>query len=146
MRDASRSSRNGVRVAMGRCRRQVILHPAKRWRCPAKSCGPGAATLASIHAAPWWRGNGDNKGRSPGRARSKPSNHCAGKAGMSRLYLSNPCAFFTIHCTRCCGRSRRPAFPAPSVHRGSKRDCKTRTSRAAGTRAHACSRRIKVST
>jgi hypothetical protein len=34
---------------------------------------------------------------------------------MSRLYLSNPCAFFHYHCTRRCGRSRRPAFPAPSV-------------------------------
>ena len=34
---------------------------------------------------------------------------------MSRLYLSNPCAFLTTHCTRCCGRSQRPAFPAPSV-------------------------------
>ena len=32
-------------------------------------------------------GNGDKKGRSPGGARRKPSNHCAGKAGMSRLYL-----------------------------------------------------------
>src|SRR5215203_1072311 len=32
---------------------------------------------------------------------------------MSRLYLSNPCALF-LFCTRCCGRSRRPAFPAPS--------------------------------
>src|SRR6478735_10111052 len=34
---------------------------------------------------------------------------------MSRLYLSNPCAFLSTHCTRCCGRSQRPAFPAPSV-------------------------------
>src|SRR5215470_7178078 len=33
---------------------------------------------------------------------------------MSRLYLSNPCAFCCNFCTRCCGRSRRPAFPAPS--------------------------------
>ena len=61
-----------------------------------------------------------------GESTYKPSNHCAGKAGMSRLYLSNPCALFIIrHCTRCCGRSRRPAFPAPSVQRGSKRDGKT---------------------
>src|SRR6186997_2694485 len=37
---------------------------------------------------------------------------------MSRLYLSNPCAFVTTHCTRCGGRSRRPAFPAPSDFRG----------------------------
>ena len=60
-------------------------------------------------------GNGGNKGRSPGRARSKPQNHCAGKAGMSRLYLSNPCAFYHYFSTRRCGRSRRPAFPAPSA-------------------------------
>jgi hypothetical protein len=66
----------------------------KRGRRPAKSRGPGAATLASIRAAPWRRGNGGNKGRSPGRSRSKPSNHCAGKAGMFGLYLSNPCAPF----------------------------------------------------
>jgi len=33
------------------------------------------------------RGDGGKRGRSPGRARRKPSNHCAGKAGMSRLYL-----------------------------------------------------------
>src|SRR3954462_8024376 len=50
-----------------------------------------------------------------GESTYKPSTHCAGKAGMSRLYLSNPCASLTTHCTRCCGRSQRPAFPAPSV-------------------------------
>src|ERR1700754_3323365 len=34
---------------------------------------------------------------------------------MSWLYLwFNPCAFFHYFCTRDCGRSRRPAFPAPS--------------------------------
>ena len=62
--------------------------------------------------------NGGKKGRFPGESTYKPSNHCAGKAGMSRLYLSNPCAFFHYHCTRRCGRSRRPAFPAPSDLRG----------------------------
>jgi hypothetical protein len=92
--DETRSSRSVGAGCDGTLRRQVILHPAKRSQRPAKSCGPGAATLASIHAAPWWRGNGGKKGRSPGRARSKPSNHCAGKAGMSWLYLSDPCAFF----------------------------------------------------
>src|SRR4051794_4584836 len=45
---------------------------------------------------------------------------------MSRLYLSNPCAFFTTHCTRCCGRIQRPAFPAPSSMRGSKEYAKLR--------------------
>src|SRR5262249_45200222 len=36
---------------------------------------------------------------------------------MSRLYLSNPCAFVRYFRTRDCGRSRRPAFPAPSERR-----------------------------
>ena len=35
----------------------------------AKSCGPGAATVASIHAGLCWRGNGDKNRRSPGRVR-----------------------------------------------------------------------------
>src|SRR4051812_45015353 len=49
---------------------------------------------------------------------------CAGKAGMSRLYLSNPCALL-LFCTRCCGRSQRPAFPVPFFRRGTT-NCKTR--------------------
>src|SRR5262249_44278783 len=86
------------------------LHPTTRLQPTAKSFGPGAAILVlrlriSV-------GNGGKKGRFPGESTYKPSNHCAGKAGMSRLYLSNPCAFFHYHCPRCCGRSRRPAFPA----------------------------------
>src|SRR5690349_14760217 len=83
---------------------------------------PGA-TLAVSPA-----GNGGKKGRFPGESTYKPSNHCAGKAGMSRLYLSNPCAFFTT-CTRCCGRSQRPVFPAPSFWRGSDEIAKLRRSR-----------------
>ena len=34
-------------------------------------------------AGPYPVGNGDKKRRSPGRARRKPSNHCAGKAGVT---------------------------------------------------------------
>jgi hypothetical protein len=47
LRDVSRSSRNvwhGMRWPM---RRQVIFHRAKRLQRTAKSCGPGAATVAS---------------------------------------------------------------------------------------------------
>ena len=47
----------------------------------AKSCGPGAATLASIRAAPWQRGNGDNKGRSPGRSRISRKTIARGRPG-----------------------------------------------------------------
>ena len=88
------SSRNVARVAMGRLLRQVLA-PGETQRRTVKSCGPGAATLASIPACLCGPGNGGKRGRSPGRARSKPSNHCAGKAGMSWLYLSNPCASST---------------------------------------------------
>ena len=38
----------------------------------AKSCGPDASTLASSFAEATPRGDGDNKARSPGRARYKP--------------------------------------------------------------------------
>jgi len=47
MRDVSRSSRNVVRVAMGRCGVSAVqTAQTKRWQRPVKSCGPGAATLA----------------------------------------------------------------------------------------------------
>ena len=104
-------------------RATVIPHRAKRFKQrTAKSCGPGAATLASIPAGPCWRGNGDNKGRSPGRARISRKPTSAGKAGMSWLYLSNPCAFYSTFSTRCCGRSRRPAFPAPSLRQRGRKE------------------------
>src|SRR6476620_9017356 len=61
---------------------------------------------------------------------------CAGKAGMSRLYLSNPCAFLTTHCTRRCGRSRRPAFPAPSVRERDNEMHSSGENRTVRTRAH----------
>jgi hypothetical protein len=53
----------------------------KRSRRTAKSCGPGAATLASIPAGLCWRGNGDNKGRSPGRVRISRKPLARGKPG-----------------------------------------------------------------
>src|SRR5207244_340291 len=39
---------------------------------------PGVKPRGKSHA-----GDGGKRGRSPGRARKKPSNHCAGKAGMT---------------------------------------------------------------
>src|SRR5205814_2528065 len=101
----------------GRCGCQAACCPAKRPRRTAKSCGPGAATVASIHAGLCWRGNGDKKRRSPGRARisrkaiawGKPE--CLGCTYQTRVR----CFHF---CTRCCGRSQRPAFPAPFLRRG----------------------------
>ena len=81
-RDDARSSRSVARVAMDACcvSAMQIVRTKTRQRT-AKSCGPGAATLASIHAAPWQRGNGDNKGRSPGRARISRKAIARGKPG-----------------------------------------------------------------
>jgi hypothetical protein len=42
------SSRNVVRVAMAAAGVRCFVHQAKRWQRTVKSCGPGAATLASI--------------------------------------------------------------------------------------------------
>ena len=55
---------------------------------------------------------------------------------MSRLYLSNPCASYHYFRTRCCGRSQRPAFPAPSSKEREDGMAKTRANHAAGMRAH----------
>ena len=59
---------------------------AKRLRRTVKSCGPGAATLASIPACLCGPGNGGNKGRSPGRARIS-SQTLRGEGRRGRLYL-----------------------------------------------------------
>jgi hypothetical protein len=60
------------------------------------------------------RGDGDNKARSPGRARRKPLKPFArGKpALLAKPVVTCSCAFF---CTRGCGCGWHPAFPAPSA-------------------------------
>ena len=59
-----------VRIAMDACCVSAVRAVRTKTRQrTAKSCGPGAATLASIPAGLCQRGNGDNKGRSPGRVR-----------------------------------------------------------------------------
>ena len=80
--------------------------------------------------------DGGKTNSSPGRARHKPSNHCAGNAGVLRLYLYARVRFFAHPCTRDRGCSKHPAFPAPSLSREGRGSCKTR--------ARAC--REKVST
>jgi hypothetical protein len=62
--------------------------------------------------------DGGKTNSSPGRARYKPSNHCAGNAGMLRLYLYARVRFFAHFCTRDRGCSKHPAFPAPSYFLG----------------------------
>jgi len=63
--------------------------------------------------------------RSPGRARHKPSNHCAGKAGCLAAPVCR-CAS-VLRAFAHSGPwvpSRHPVFPAPSVPRGSKTEAK----------------------
>ena len=66
----------------GRCGvRRVHSRRAKRSQRTAKSCGSGAATVASIFAGAISRDNGDNKRRSPGRARISRKAIARGKPG-----------------------------------------------------------------
>src|SRR5690242_20930764 len=80
---------------------------------------PGA-TLAVSPA-----GNGGKKGRFPGESTYKPSNHCAGKAGMSRLYLSNPCAFL-LPIAHGAEGAASAGLPCALCGSEGQRDCKTR--------------------
>src|SRR5215470_11876042 len=66
-RDVSRSSRYAGRGMRWPLPRQVIFHRTKTLQRTAKSCGPGAATLALRR----WiisSGNGGKKGRFPGES------------------------------------------------------------------------------
>src|SRR6185312_7224428 len=85
---------------------------------------------------------GDNKARSPGRARRKPLKPL--RAGMpgdpGATVVTNACAFY--HCARGCGCNGHPAFPAPrlgSAHAlcWADRSCTTRAHRAARMRLFA---------
>ena len=137
-RDVSRSSRSVVRVAMDACGVSAVQTvQAKTPQRTAKSCGPGAATLASIRPCLFGDGNGDNKGRSPGRARISRKAIARGRPGCLGCTCQTRVRLFTTHCTRCCGRSRRPVFPAPSQGSEGQRDGKPRAKHAAGTRRFA---------
>jgi hypothetical protein len=68
---------------------RVVLAPAAGVKfCGDASAQPGA-TVSAIRKA-----TGATELVSPGRARHKPSNHCAGKAGMSRLPCMPLCICF----------------------------------------------------
>jgi hypothetical protein len=79
--------------------------------------------------------DGGKTNSSPGRARHKPSNHCAGNAGVLRLYLYARVRSLCNICTRDRGCSKHPAFPAPSRLR-ERKFSKPRAQRAARTPTH----------
>ena len=111
-----------------RCVRQnrVVLAPVAGVKLPvATSIQPDRLS----HQA---GSDGGKTNSSPGRARHKPSTHCAGNAGVPRLYLYARVRTRYQHCTRDRGCSKHPAFPAPS-HLGDK-SCKPRAPRVARPR------------
>ena len=67
----------------------------------------------------------------PGRARYKPSNHCAGNVGCPPLNLYARVRFLFPFCTRDRGCSAHPAFPAPSDFKARNVLSKPRADRAA---------------
>src|SRR5277367_6346192 len=78
-------------------------------------------------------GDGDNKARSPGRARRKPLKPFAqGMPGRSGEPVVTMLVCFIYFAREAAGALAHPAFPAPSVIEGIL--CITRTYCAAGTR------------
>jgi len=68
--------------------------------------------------------DGGKMNSSPGRARHKPQNHCAGNVGCSPLPCMLVCAS-TLFCTRDRRCSAHPAFPAPSFFERCGNYCQT---------------------
>src|SRR5262245_38351245 len=98
------------------------LHWTNTRQRTAKSCGPGAATLALRWQQCLQRGQ---ERPLPWEITYKPSNHCAGKAGMSRLYLSNPCAFFYYPLHAVLWAQPAPGLPCALCSRREQRIDKT---------------------
>src|SRR6516164_7073839 len=65
-----------------------------------------ASTRPSLICIAYSRSDGGKTNSSPGRARHKPSTHCAGKAGRFRLHLCFLCASLRIR------SAQRPWVPA----------------------------------
>src|ERR1700751_2121979 len=118
------------------CVSAVQAVQAKTRQRTAKSCGPGAATLASIRPARAGTATvatkavhrGEHEVSRKAIARGKPG--CLGCTCQTRVHSS------TTHRTRRCGRSQRPAFPAPSVQEGANEMQSSGENRAVRTRAH----------
>jgi hypothetical protein len=100
----------------------------------AKSCGPGAPTLA---LSSWTRttGDGGKKARSPGRSRISRNTIVQGMP-VDAVYpwLLTP---VLSCCTGGLGCNAHPAFPAPSVEEGGTLQLKPRAKHAARSRSYA---------
>jgi len=120
----------------------------------AKSCGPDAAVLA-LSFTGYLVERRWQESRSPGRARSKPYSHCAGKAGVFPLPCMLVCAFLGANCTRDRGcsstrSSLRPLIPKranedANLGRNAPRECETISTVIASAAKQSISPQKKVS-
>ena len=105
------SARRSLLAKTGGCVRQkrVVLTPHGWRQVSRRFCGPDRADKTIFRGA-----TVTNKSGSPGRARHKPSDHCAGNVGLPPLNLYARVRLLFTFCTRDRGCSAHPAFPAPS--------------------------------
>ena len=103
-----------------------VLHPTKRRRRTAKSCGPGAATLASIRPACAGPATGARKAVPRGEREVSRQTIARGRPGCPGRYLSNPCALLATHCTRCLRVPPAPGLPCALYPGGSNEIAKLR--------------------
>jgi hypothetical protein len=105
-------------------------HRTKRAQRTAKSCGPGAATLALR-----WRGfppaTGARKAASPGRARISRKAIARGKPGCLGCTCQNRVHSFATFAHGAAGAVGARLSLRPLSMRGSKEDCKPRADRVA---------------
>src|SRR5262245_24074073 len=116
-------------VASARCRPRG----RKRSQRTAKSCGPGAATLASSwrEVSRWRRWQERPLTGESTKQTVRPLRGESRDVSAVPVVLP-PC--ISLHGDY--GRSRRPAFPAPSLQGEGQCDCKARTNRVARTKVH----------
>jgi hypothetical protein len=109
-RDVSRSSRSVARVAMDACGVR-LASPSQAKRCGVRR---NRVVLAPrpwrLSAPPVWDGNGDNKGRSPGRARISRKAIARGRPGCPGCTCQSRVRFF-LPCTRCLRVPPAPGLP-----------------------------------
>src|SRR5262245_28606507 len=119
---------------MGRCGVRCLVHRTKRHQRTAKSCGPGAATLASIRPACAGTATVTKKAAHRGEHEVSRQTIARGKPGC----LGCTCSFYPVcESTRAFyGCIQRPAFPAPSVGARATEIASLGRERAAGTSAH----------
>src|SRR5689334_6613505 len=104
-------------------RRQVIFHPTKRRLRTAKSCGPGAATLASIRSAHAGTATVTIKAAHRGELEGNRQTIARGKPGCLGCTCSSTPVLFVARGLRA---QSAPGFPCALSSREGHQDCKTR--------------------